>query len=203
MSSCNTCSSSKKRIAVMIGIHGSGKTTLGRKLQSDGYDYFPEIGTALRARTSQNVSEDQKEFDHLVLEKEIQRDYDEIILADRPVIETWHIGNYAFAKARKSFMDQEYHECFAKQLQYFYPLIIRLKIDDDTFLFRNTEKNISPSESLHFYRRVEQEQNRIIACLQSAGLVAVSNYECSYDYNTLIEELSDFMKIKETRHGTE
>lgn len=198
MNSFNTCVTCKKKIIVLVGVHGSGKTSLGRRLQQDGFEFFSEIGTEMRYKTEKNVCESQEDFDLLVLEKETQRDTETIIKSAHPVVETWHIGNYAFALTRGTLIEG-YDELIEKQLRLFYPLIVKLNIDENTFLSRNTEKNIDPHESFLFYKRLEIYLTEIIDSICKKGLAEIYSFT-DYNYDAMKEELMDFMTSEENNH---
>jgi hypothetical protein len=88
---------------VMIGPHGSGKTTLGRLAAGFlGWVFDAEIGNVLRQKALQedianNAARVQPEFDRAVMEMEIERD---LRAAGCRVVETWHPGNMGYARMR-------------------------------------------------------------------------------------------------------
>ena len=189
----------KKKIVVLVGVHGSGKTTVGMRLKNDGFDFFPEIGTAMRKKSNKSVCDSQIFFDKQVLSRELERDCDEINMSKYPVIETWHIGNYAFALTRDSLISN-YEAIIEKQLQKLYPLVIWLKIDDETFLSRNNEKKIHPIESLDFYKRLEVNLEDILFCYVYKKMIDL--YICEEaNYNLLRRRIISFLKMEEDRSG--
>lgn len=155
-----------KDIIVLTGIHGSGKSTLGRKFEKEGYLFFPEIGTGLREKWDCNVSQRQESFDQIVMEMELERDKELEITAGFPVVESWHIGNIAFAQARGSSVvaDMYIRKLFI-QLERFYPYIIRLDIDKDLFFKRVNEKMISKEDAWAFYAIQKEYTNRLVEFL--------------------------------------
>ena len=175
----------KKSIVVITGIHSSGKTRLGNLLQHNGFVFFSEIGSELRKETTKNVSQSQIDFDLHVMEMEIKRDQRIVSLDSIAVIETWHVGNIAFAESRGSIsVATEYRRKLYEQLERIMPIVIKLDISDTTFLQRASEKNISPSDALTFYRKVEQNLDRLLDELSQKELIKVIS--CT-DYN--LEEL--------------
>ena len=159
-----------KRIAVLLGIHGSGKSALGASLPADKFAFYPEIGTALRIRTTKAVTEFQELFDERVMEEELERDEQIWIEERRPVVETWHLGNIAFAQARGSHpIVARYRAAFARQLCRFDVDVIKLQLSDQDFAIRVTEKNISATDALRFYRSVERHQDSIVMEYLGAG----------------------------------
>lgn len=94
---------------VLVGAHGSGKSTLGRLLsQTIGAPFDDELGRHIRAQAlAQNPTCDataaQPWFDELVWRRELERDLQAKELGHYPVrriIETWHIGNAVYAAHR-------------------------------------------------------------------------------------------------------
>ncbi|RPJ05043.1 MAG: hypothetical protein EHM37_22340 [Deltaproteobacteria bacterium] len=90
---------------VMVGPHGSGKTTLGRMAASMlGWVYQPEIGRllredALRRDPGNNALRMQPQFDRKVMEMEALRDLQPV---GSRIVETWHPGNMGYASLRSS-----------------------------------------------------------------------------------------------------
>jgi hypothetical protein len=90
-------------ILVMLGAHGSGKTTLGRlAARRLGWPFDEEIGKrlrdeALRLDAGNHAAACQPDFDRRVAELEIERDRRSLGCR---VVETWHPGNLAYAWQR-------------------------------------------------------------------------------------------------------
>jgi thymidylate kinase len=88
---------------VLVGPHRAGKTTLGKKLADRlGLAFDDEIGARLRAIAqssdeSAHALRRQVAFDLEVQRQEIERDTRAV--APR-VVETWHVGNLAYALER-------------------------------------------------------------------------------------------------------
>ena len=92
---------------VLLGCHGAGKTTLGKALaRYTGWTFHEELGRRLaedrRWRApGASASDSQQAFDDEVMNRELRRDLD--WPAGKPrIIETWHPGNIAYARARGS-----------------------------------------------------------------------------------------------------
>ena len=152
-----------RNLVVLLGVHGAGKTTFGLSLPADRYAFYGEIGTQLRAAVDFGVTSPQEDFDREVMLREVQRD-DELLTESRiPVVETWHIGNLAFALARGSnVIAMQYRQVMTRQLAHFDVAAIVLTLPDEEFLSRATEKKTSPSDALRFYREVEQYQHSLL-----------------------------------------
>jgi len=95
----------------------------------------------------------------LELERDRALQQDECV----PVVESWHIGNIAFALARNNAdIAQEYTEALKSRLCDFDPWIAMIQIDDETFLGRSSERGITGKAVLPFYRVVEEHVLRLI-----------------------------------------
>lgn len=90
---------------VLVGPHGSGKTTLGCALARNlRWVWHEEIGRTLRDRVlavdpAQHAARPQADFDRTVFEAEILRDRAWPRHRSR-IVETWHPGNLAYASLR-------------------------------------------------------------------------------------------------------
>jgi len=89
---------------VLVGPRGSGKTRLGRAVAAElGLPFHDEIGerlrrAALRDDGGANAMRSQAEFDRRVFQAELARD---AAFGGRDrVVETWHVGNLAYAWQR-------------------------------------------------------------------------------------------------------
>ncbi|QDO43362.1 hypothetical protein FNV62_39115 [Streptomyces sp. RLB3-17] len=151
------------RVVVLLGVHGAGKTTLGSALPSGKFAFFPQIGTTLRAAVDYGVTVPVESFDTQVMQIELERDAKINREKRLPVIESWHIGNIAFAMARGS--DEtvaRYRDALMRQLEIFTPHIVKLRLPDHDFLERVTEKRTTSYEALIFYRTVECYENSLV-----------------------------------------
>lgn len=79
-----------KQIIVLNGIHGSGKSTLGTRLEqsSPQFSYFYEIGGKLRTEVNYNTMKSGLEFDTEVMNREIARDGVLLKAQTVPIVET-------------------------------------------------------------------------------------------------------------------
>lgn len=154
-----------KKILVFNGVHGAGKSTIARLFveRDRGFAYFPEIGGQLRREVSYNALQSKEDFDLEVMKREMARDKQLLIDPKIPVIETWHIGNMAYALARNPHLFPNYREGLSKQLLLFDPTAILLDIAWDTFRLRTTEKIASGQVDrlIAFYQEVLENTVKI------------------------------------------
>ena len=126
---------------VILGIHSSGKTTLGKLLAKHyGWIFHEEIGNKLRLRElskdrDKNVMISQQNFDDEVFKEEFDRDYAwSRNTKNSRVVETWHIGNLAYAHKRESIISQSYLDNIKNNLENC--IIVYLKISKETLGLR-------------------------------------------------------------------
>jgi len=143
-------------VTILLGMHSAGKTTLGHQLAASGYSYFDEIGTQIRAISHCTVTTSCELFEREVMRLEIERDKTVLQATNTPVIETWHIGNIAFAEARGNLSAAARYRSSLRGIQdSFYVNAVHLQLDDDTFRHRVTERGTAVDDALAFYRDVE------------------------------------------------
>ena len=127
-----------------IGAHGSGKSTLGRKLASClGWHFHDEIGERLRREKLAESLENHAQrcipnFDRQIMEAELQRD---LCQTFPRVVETWHPGNLAYALARSPDVHRQYAPLLKKHIAAFRSsvLLIPLRISHTTLQERRHE----------------------------------------------------------------
>jgi deoxyadenosine/deoxycytidine kinase len=149
----------QKKIIVMNGPHGAGKTTLSKRISpAIGVEFIPEIGGKLRQEVSYNSLESSVDFDREVMRREILRDHQLLRLDDnkRYIVETWHTGNIAYATQRSPGIIPIYLREYEKQLRKFLAMHLLINVDDQTFMKRITEKvpDDKKDELLMFYKNI-------------------------------------------------
>jgi shikimate kinase len=92
---------------VITGTHCAGKATLCKKLASVlGWSFQPELGEILRGKIASGdhrvgydsqKNDDASSWDDFIYQEEVNRDAS----SSSRVVETWHIGNLAWARMRK------------------------------------------------------------------------------------------------------
>ncbi len=149
----------QKRIVVMNGPHGAGKTTISKRISPTiGVEFIPEIGGKLRQEVSYNSLESSVDFDREVMRREILRDH-QLLRSDdnkKYMVETWHTGNIAYAIQRSPSLIPIYLREYEKQLRKFSAMHLLINVDDQTFMERITE-NVTDdrkNELLMFYKKI-------------------------------------------------
>jgi hypothetical protein len=100
---------------VLLGPHGAGKTTLGKRLAAAlGVPFHDEVGGRLRLEPSWRpegtlASDPQACFDEAVFHEESERDLAWLASGGGlRVVETWHPGNLAYACRRSPAVAARY-----------------------------------------------------------------------------------------------
>ena len=158
----------------IIGIHGSGKTTLGRKVADQmGSNYHEEIGRILREDALAKSSDDhalnsQPEFDQKVIHAELERD---LSSKSSRIVETWHPGNLAYAYERSPEIASMYENTTRTIIKGMNQTVLvqPLRISMETALARLSEPGSDdPKETCKFFSRVARLAEQLVERL---GLV--------------------------------
>ena len=124
----------KPTIVCLLGIHTSGKTTIGEKLHLLGLPYYPEIGNELIQTVDFSSPETVEWFDREIMKRELERDNSFLSLGvEAAVVETWHVGNIAYAEIRTPSVASEYKALLKEQFLKYNPLFFFLDISEETF----------------------------------------------------------------------
>lgn len=185
----------KKKIVILTGVHGAGKTTLGKSIETMGkFAFYEELGRNLQTIVSCNVTNRCYLFEREVMRLETQRDSLLVREPLIPVVESWHIANIAFAKARGNFeIAQSYLNLLDQSLEMLEPLVVILKIDDTTFAERMSELNVSLKVVLAFYRLVEKHIDE----LTTASKFQHVNLDASQSKKTLVQSFVNWFHMNE------
>lgn len=142
----------RKKIIVFNGIHSAGKSDLGKKLDErlPGFRYFGEVGLEIRMEGELLVADPGVDFDRQILKRESERDAEILACKETPVIETWHIGNTAYAMGRTPEVVPLFNERLGEMLKVVQPLAIFLEISHDTYQERKSPRH----DDEEFYMRL-------------------------------------------------
>ncbi len=154
---------------VLIGPHGAGKTTLGRRLAAAlGCRFEDELGERLRrlalARDpSAHAQLRQDSFDEQVIQHELARDAAQVEGQESRVVETWHIGNLAYAQLRSPAVAARWESSIGAAIQRACErtnvIIQPLRIDEATLHKRQSEPG--PADIARFFLDVAMRAERL------------------------------------------
>ena len=185
---------------VLIGPHGAGKSTLGRVLAARlGCPFDDEIGERLRRAALQrdadaHAARPQSEFDQAVIEAELRRD-EEYSEPRTRVVETWHLGNLAYARLRSPEVAERYAARTAAAVRWAQistRLIVQpLTVDRPVLRVRRSEPG--PAEIDDFFLRVAQEATAVAEelAIPLCPPIDTGRYNISTGLNHLLKQLTD------------
>jgi len=119
------------KLVVLTGVHRMIRLAIAQDTKAfSGISYFPSIADDLKQRGASGHWESCPFFDELLMHQEMQRDSIVLQLLQRPqsvvLIEQWHIGNLAWAKALSSDTAQKYEERLYDHLRLFDGIAIEI-----------------------------------------------------------------------------
>lgn len=178
----------QKMLIVTNGVHGAGKTTVGKLVAVElRIPYKPEIGGQLRQEVDYNAMESATDFDREVMRRELMRDHQVQRDSNEAfILETWHTGNIAYALERNPKFAQTYMIELARQLKKFNVFHCLFQINDQTFINRATER-VHPGEMnslVEFYRRIEDHTIRLYQNFQLSFSTVDNNGDLTEAHKT-------------------
>jgi len=161
---------------VLTGPHGAGKTTVGTALAGRlGVRFDEEIGRVLRERAlaadpGASAWRPDPAFDAAVFEAERARD--EARAAERlRVIETWHIGNLAYAEQRSPEVADAMRGYLSGAAPRDRVIVVPVIASDDVLRRRANEPGAASDAAQSFFRRVAA---RSVVIAQECGCVVAT-----------------------------
>lgn len=155
-------------LVAVVGRHAVGKSTVCGALEQAGFDTYPEIGKELRKEVDFEYMDSVEWFDLEVMKQEQARD---AMLRDsfhrKPIaIETWHIGNIAFAAERSPQVASLYKERLREEIEKIEPVAIIVDVENAVFEERATDPIANEAERkqrLAFYDNIRRNIQDIIS----------------------------------------
>lgn len=169
------------KMHILLGIHTAGKTSVGLELSKAGFVFFPELALemirnfdALRLPWNLDSS-----FDEMVMVKELERDNLLRSQLHPFFVETWHIGNLAYARIRNPGVAEKYDELIRTRIREFEPFVYFLDISPDIVFARTLyfADQIDRVAVVEFYSKVRAEFMRVLDRLSLDPLVIDASKE--------------------------
>ena len=182
----------KPTIVCLLGIHTSGKTAIGEKLHLLGLPYYFEIGNKL-IQTVDFSSPDAVEWlDREIMKRELGRD--DFFLHQgikTAVVETWHIGNIAYAQIRTPSVANEYKDLLKEQLLKYNPLFFFLDISKETFRKRANKPVLLGVEEdqFIFYQNIREN----ILSLFNEYKIDYHSIDANQEIDKVIKDISEIL----------
>jgi hypothetical protein len=157
---------------ILIGAHGAGKTTLGELVSARlGVRFDDELGRRMRGEAleedaTQDAAASQPGFDERLWARELARDAQArgVARAGRPrrVVETWHIGNAAYAAMRAPGESARWRgRLHSALLGHDVPVVVQpLAVPPGEFLARFSEPGERDEQVRRFLRKVGWQLRR-------------------------------------------
>jgi len=145
------------KMHVLLGVHAAGKTSVGRILAQNGFSFFPEIAADIIERRM--PWQLPPSFDEAVIAKEFIRDQLFRHQSQPFFVETWHLGNLAYARVRNPEIASTYAELAKSRIEEFLPRIYFLRVSPEVVLAR-TAYFVSKEDrerATEFFARVQLE----------------------------------------------
>jgi nicotinamide riboside kinase len=180
-----------KEILIFNGIHSAGKSTLAQLLaHKTGHPFYKELGhEILQSHNFQLFPE----LDQTIMDQELARDTELLQVPTLPIVETWHIGNLAYAQLRDKDTYKIYLQALDQVLQHISPIAIYVTISETTFKSRYNENyfNKPIKEMIHFYRHIEDTTLTLYSKYKIPYISVANDTNVDQTYQQLIEKLKN------------
>jgi hypothetical protein len=169
---------------VLIGIHGAGKTTVGKHLSALlNIPFQTEIGKQLRRRAQlenpeSNALSSSRAFDEQVMLLELLRDY----TSQKPrIVESWHPGNLAFACDRSPTIYEHYLPIIRDRIEQCRGQVIiqPLVVSRETSLLRQSEIGPEIDNLAMFFKSVYDFTTKLVESFRLPLLLPIFNEGCT------------------------
>jgi predicted ATPase len=156
---------------VLVGVHTSGKTSVGLRLQRHGFMFFPEIAVDVIAGMrpwSLDAS-----FDETVIGRELERDIELRQQSNPFFVETWHVGNLTYARSRNPSIADRHEEQIRARMREFDPRVYFLDLMPELMRERTKYFISEPDRerAIAFYSEVRTEFFRVFKILEISPAV--------------------------------
>jgi hypothetical protein len=159
----------RKLVISLIGLPSSGKTTIGKFLRNSGYELLPEAASIFISKGYEGGERARPEFDRKIMDFEFARDYRFYHSTHSvQIVETWHIGNLAYAMARDSFIVNEYKRAFTQTLNDLETRCLLLELTPKESYDRSLQLKKQTVNSVYFLTKV---RDFMISVIDEFGLV--------------------------------
>mgnify|MGYP001080623192 CR=1 FL=1 len=153
----------RKTVVALVGLPSSGKTILGNFLELSGFRFLPEVAEALRQRGATVGEKAGFDFDRKVMQMEFRRDHYFLCSSHTVlIVETWHLGNIAYATARSSPIVRTYKSRFSSTAEKVRIRCIVLNINPSTSYLRSLKSKKSAENSLKFLEAVQRHTRSVL-----------------------------------------
>jgi predicted ATPase len=188
---------------VLAGVHTAGKTSLGLRLQEIGYDFFPEV--AMESIAGLSPWELGPSFDESVIAEELARD-SKLRMHRQPLfVETWHIGNLAYARVRNPSVALKYEARVRAHVSEFSPLVyfLDLKVDllrERTAYFTHESDR---TKAVSFYSHVRREFFETFGLLHVSPIIVDASRDFASVLGTILQHEEHHCAISSRSKGPE
>jgi len=183
------------KIIYLCGAHTSGKTTILKAIeQLDDVDFVGgEIGKDLYYQRKFKTDNQKESFELEVTELELRRD-NKIINSNFncSVVETWHIGNLAYAMVRNPDCEKKLVEMIKTSPLLNSSLGIWLQVSRENIYARTQTFNDNRSWAADFYSKIDF---KIADCFKILNLANHIIVDANGELNTVINDVKNIIKL--------